>query len=662
MAEKKLINGLILLNRKNLPITQYFINIKNHEFNNELIDTNKVQNIDIEDIKFKINQKLKEYFYLFLNDYIVYDYRNYSINGIIVQDINKFNNKMFESIGDENKKYLVVDGEGINIYYTPIFNYSFFCKFNKSSNFIFFNNSVFVYPLTFYKIFKLKPNLDLIQSQENKEFNDIFIDIIKNKNKTSVDFSKLDYKTISEYFFISLYLNNDYIYRKIIDKTNKENLKQLVQNYIFYIIKIKNIEILKYLNSKHQQILKDILLNSLNKNGLNVLEYSFLKFKKDNSYYNMVSFLNQFTYSKPNYIFDIILKTNIIHHDLKNDFDNLLVKKIKRFNNFENVEIINTIILNCMYENLNSENNQITIQDIIQFITHNINFINLQILFNLIFKYSSVLVLKDLLFNKVLNFNHEILKLLIELKQTDYILKEYKKEAEQYSSLIIYDLIEDLNIYGLIFLIKYINPKLINIKDKNKNNLMHYLCNQNKLKDKEDYEDLEYNVFKFFVQENENLILKFNDKHETPIFNTIKQKNLYLFKLNIEINPECCENKNNEGFYVIHEIVKNDFKTALYEYISNNLNTEYLDIYGNNGLLLALKNKNQDLSNDLIENGSNLDIQDINGNSIYHFIALYNLKNIKIQQYQNIKNKNNFNVLNCIQNNVYYQFKKFNNL
>lgn len=662
MAEKKLINGLILLNRKNLPITQYFINIKNHEFNNELIDTNKVQNIDIEDIKFKISQKLKEYFYLFLNDYIVYDYRNYSINGIIVQDINKFNNKMFESIGDENKKYLVVDGEGINIYYTPIFNYSFFCKFNKSSNFIFFNNSVFVYPLTFYKIFKLKPNLDLIQSQENKEFNDIFIDIIKNKNKTSVDFSKLDYKTISEYFFISLYLNNDYIYRKIIDKTNKENLKQLVQNYIFYIIKIKNIEILKYLNSKHQQILKDILFNSLNKNGLNVLEYSFLKFKKDNSYYNMVSFLNQFTYSKPNYIFDIILKTNIIHHDLKNDFDNLLVKKIKRFNNFENVEIINTIILNCMYENLNSENNQITIQDIIQFITHSINFINLQILFNLIFKYSSVLVLKDLLFNKVLNFNHEILKLLIELKQTDYILKEYKKEAEQYSSLIIYDLIEDLNIYGLIFLIKYINPKLINIKDKNKNNLMHYLCNQNKLKDKEDYEDLEYNVFKFFVQENENLILKFNDKHETPIFNTIKQKNLYLFKLNIEINPECCENKNNEGFYVIHEIVKNDFKTALYEYISNNLNTEYLDIYGNNGLLLALKNKNQDLSNDLIENGSNLDIQDINGNSIYHFIALYNLKNIKIQQYQNIKNKNDFNVLNCIQNNVYYQFKKFNNL
>lgn len=662
MAEKKLINGLILLNRKNLPITQYFINIKNHEFNNELIDTNKVQNIDIEDIKFKINQKLKEYFYLFLNDYIVYDYRNYSINGIIVQDINKFNNKMFESIGDENKKYLVVDGEAINIYYTPIFNYSFFCKFNKSSNFIFFNNSVFVYPLTFYKIFKLKPNLDLIQSQENKEFNDIFIDIIKNKNKTSVDFSKLDYKTISEYFFISLYLNNDYIYRKIIDKTNKENLKQLVQNYIFYIIKIKNIEILKYLNSKHQQILKDILFNSFNKNGLNVLEYSFLKFKKDNSYYNMVSFLNQFTYSKPNYIFDIILKTNIIHHDLKNDFDNLLVKKIKRFNNFENVEIINTIILNCMYENLNSENNQITIQDIIQFITHNINFINLQILFNLIFKYSSVLVLKDLLFNKVLNFNHEILKLLIELKQTDYILKEYKKEAEQYSSLIIYDLIEDLNIYGLIFLIKYINPKLINIKDKNKNNLMHYLCNQNKLKDKEDYEDLEYNVFKFFVQENENLILKFNDKHETPIFNTIKQKNLYLFKLNIEINPECCENKNNEGFYVIHEIVKNDFKTALYEYISNNLNTEYLDIYGNNGLLLALKNKNQDLSNDLIENGSNLDIQDINGNSIYHFIALYNLKNIKIQQYQNIKNKNDFNVLNCIQNNVYYQFKKFNNL
>lgn len=659
MEEKKLLNGLILLNHKNLPITQYFINLQNHEFNNELIDINKVQNIDIEDIKFNISKKLKEYFYLFINDYILFDYQNYKINGIILQDFNKFNNKLFETLEVDNKKYLNVDGEFINIYYTSIVNYSFYSKIKKESDFIFFDNSVFVYPLTFYKIFKLKPKLNLIQTQENKEFNEVFVNIIKNQ---LIDFSKSDYNKIKEYFFISLYLNNEKIYKTIVDKTKKENLKHLVQDYIFYIIKIKNINLLEYLNNKHQQLLKEVFLNSLNKNGLTVLEYSFLKFKKDSTFYKIVSFLNQFTYTRPNYIFDIILKTNIIHHNLKNDFDNLLVKKIKRFANFENIEIINTIILSCMYENLNNENNQITIQDIIYFITQNKNFINLQVLLNLIFKFSSVLVLKDLLFNGVINFGHEILKLLIELKQTDYILKEYKKDSEKLAPLIIYDLVEDLNIYGLIFLIKYINPQLINLKDKNKNNLLHYLCNQNKLKDKEDYEDLEYNIFKFLIQENENLILEVNDKQETPIFNTIKQNNLYLFELNIEINPKCCENKNINGFYVIHEVVKNNFKTALFEYIANNLNIEYLDDYGNTGLLLALKNKNQDLANELIENGANIEICDINGNSVYHFIALYNLKNVNIQNYQNTKNKDDCSVLNCIQNNVYYQYKKFNNL
>lgn len=660
MEEEKIKKSLILVNHKNLSITNYFINILDNKFKNEYISVKGVDLLDIENIKFNISKQLKEYFYLFIDDYIIFNYPDYTLNCIITTDNNKYNNGNYEIL--EDGKYLNINNTFINIYYTPNFNYSFYCKIKKDSDFIFYNNSIYLYPLTFYKLFKVKPNLKTIGKLKDKTFNHLINKIIKGENINKSVFESSDnIDNLRQYFFISLYLNKDKLYKEVLNKLSGDKLKDLLSSVIFYIIKIKNIEILSYLQKNKNDVLKDVLYNSLNIKGLTILEYSFLKFKKDSSYYKIVSFLNSYNYQRPNYIFDIILNTNIIHHNIINGYDQLLISRIKKLKGFENIEIINSIILKALYDNLNSENNNITVEDIINFITFNINYINLSVLFNIIFKYSSVLVLKELLINKTLKFNADILKLLINLKQTDYLLKEYKEESKKQAPFIIYDLINNLNIYGLIFLIKYIDNSLINLLDNSKNNLMHYLCNQNLMKYREDYEDLQYDVFKFFIQEKEGLILEVNNKHETPIFNTIRQNNLYLFKLNIGINPECCEIKNINGSYVIHEIIKANFKTALIEYIINELNIEYLDIYNNNALMLAIKNKNQDLANELIKAKANINISDINGNSIYHFIALYNLKNIDISVFKNIENKDNLIVMDCIKNNIYRQFKKYIN-
>lgn len=660
-------NCMVLLNHQNIPINQFFINLKSYRFNNEKIDINKVENINIENIKFKLSQQLKEYFYVFQNDYIIFNFSTFKIYSVITQDYNKFNNLSFNSL--EDHKILFVDNQEIQIYYNSLFSLNSYYKSiknnvdiqnNNDQIFIFYQESILIYPPTFYKTFKLNNNLNNIKLDIGDEFNNLIIDVLKNnkiKNK--------DELTIDKYFYISLNLNNLTFIKQITNIIKKDLLIQLFKKYIFYIIKVSDYDILKYLNDtinknnfsilSHQQPIK---LNVLNSKGLNPFEYSILKFKKDSDYYKFIEILKDYEYERPKYILDIIFKSNLIKHEFKTNYDNLIFNKIKNISKFENITIINSIILKCMYLDLNSENNIITIQDIINFISDNKQFINLSILYDIIYKNSSILVLKELLINKILIFDSDIFKLLINMKQSDYLYNTYKTEIYKLSDKIIYDFIEDLNIYGIVFLINYINPKIIYLKDKNNNNLLHYLTNQNK--DIENKEDNQFKIFKFLIELNDKLIFEVNNDLETPIFNTIRNKNVYLFNLNIEMDINCVKIKNKNGCYVIHEIIKHNFLDGLYSYIKNKCSIEYLDLYNNNGLMLAIKNKNEKIANILLENKANTKIKDINNNSIFHFIGLYGLKKINIKEIKDSQNNNNIGVVNCIKNNIYFNWNKYN--
>lgn len=660
-------NCMVLLNHQNIPINQFFINLKSYRFNNEKIDINKVENINIENIKFKLSQQLREYFYIFQNDYIIFNFSTFKIYSVITQDYNKFNNLSFNNL--EDHKILFVDNQEIQIYYNSLFSLNSYYKSiknnidiqnNNDQIFIFYQESILIYPPTFYKTFKLINNLNNIKLDIGDEFNNLIIDVLKNnkiKNK--------DELTIDKYFYISLNLNNLVFIKQITNIIKKDLLIQLFKKYIFYIIKVLDYDILKYLNDtinknnfsilSHQQPIK---LNVLNSKGLNPFEYSIMKFKKDNEYYKFIEILKDYEYERPKYILDIIFKSNLIKHEFKTNYDNLIFNKIKNISKFENITIINSIILKCMYLDLNSENNTITIQDIINFIADNKQFINLSILYDIIYKNSSILVLKELLINKILIFDSDIFKLLINMKQSDYLYNTYKTEIYKLSDKIIYDFIEDLNIYGIVFLINYINPKIIYLKDKNNNNLLHYLTNQNK--DIENKEDNQFKIFKFLIELNDKLIIEVNNDLETPIFNTIRNKNVYLFNLNIEMDINCVKIKNKNGCYVIHEIIKHNFLDGLYSYIKNKCSIEYLDLYNNNGLMLAIKNKNEKIANILLENKANTKIKDINNNSIFHFIGLYGLKKINIKEIKDNQNNNNIGVVNCIKNNIYFNWNKYN--
>lgn len=667
MEIKKLNNSLKLLDSKNLNITDYFINVLNHKFNTELLDNKKIKSLNINKIIHNINKGLNEFYHIFSNDYILFtllENNNLNISSIITTDYNKFNT--FEKLYDinncetiDNRKSIIIDTQIINIYYTQEFNYLFYKQITNTSlnQFIFYNQQIFIYPLNFYKLFKIN-SVEEIKFNNDVDFNTMIDNVILNKDNLKLfdikDKEKQN-KLLEYYFFISINMFTNKNIETVIKLSNQDFLNYLIEKYIFYIIKIKNIEVLDQLLRIYKE---DNKITILNKNGLNPFEYSLFKFIKDSSYYPFISLLNRYTFTRPKYIFDIILKTNIIKHDIISNCDQIIFNKINKISNYENIEIINTIIIDSFYKDLNSENNTITIEDIIYFIKENIQFIDLNILFNLIFKYSSVLILKELVKNKIIEFSKDVLLLFINLKQTDYLIKNYYKETLNYSNDIVYQLINELNVYGLIFIIEFVNKDIINLKDNDNNNLLHYLTNQTIQKDNENYENLEFNVFKLLMNKKKELITELNNNNETPIFNTIRQNNFYLFNLLIDMDDTIINIQNKNGDYLIHLIINCNFTEALNYYILKSYDLELRDLNNNTALLLAIKNKQQNIANDLLNNNANTEVVDNKNNSIIYYIALYNLNNIEINK--KYKLRNDKKIINGIKTNIFYQFKKLN--
>lgn len=667
MEIKKLKNSLKLLDSKNLNITDYFINVLDHKFNTELLDNKKIKSLNINKIIHNINKGLNEFYHIFSNDYILFtllDNNNLNISIIITTDYNKFNT--FNTLYDinncetiDNRKSIIIDTQIINVYYTQDFNYLFYKQITNTLpiQFIFYNQQIFIYPLNFYKLFKIN-SIEEINFNNDVDFNTMIDNVILKKDNLKLfdikDKEKQN-KLLEYYFFISINMFTNKNIETVIKLSNQDFLNYLIEKYIFYIIKIKNIELLDQLLKIYKE---DNKITILNKNGLNPFEYSLFKFVKDSSYYPFISLLNRYTFTRPKYIFDIILKTNIIKHDIISNYDQIIFNKINKISNYENIEIINTIIIDSFYKDLNSENNTITIEDIIYFIKENIQFIDLNILFNLIFKYSSVLILKELVKNKIIEFSKDILLLFINLKQTDYLIKNYYRETLNYSNDIIYQLINELNVYGLIFIIEFVNKNIINLKDNDNNNLLHYLTNQTIQKDNENYENLEFNVFKLLMNKKKELITELNNNNETPIFNTIRQNNFYLFNLLIDMDDTIINTQNKNGDYLIHLIINCNFTEALNYYILKSYDLELRDLNDNTALLLAIKNKQQNIANDLLNNNANTEVVDNKNNGIIYYIALYNLNNIEINK--RCKLQKDKKIISGIKTNIFYQFKKLN--
>ena len=160
------------------------------------------------------------------------------------------------------------------------------------------------------------------------------------------------------------------------------------------------------------------------------------------------------------------------------------------------------------------------------------------------------------------------------------------------------------------------------------------------------------------MNKKKELITELNNNNETPIFNTIRQNNFYLFNLLIDMDDTIINTQNKSGDYLIHLIINCKFTEALNYYILKSYDLELRDLNNNTALLLAIKNKQQNIANDLIINNANIEVVDNKYNSIFYYIALYNLNNIEINK--KCKLRNDKKIINGVKTNIFYQFKKLN--
>jgi hypothetical protein len=190
----------------------------------------------------------------------------------------------------------------------------------------------------------------------------------------------------------------------------------------------------------------------------------------------------------------------------------------------------------------------------------------------------------------------------------------------------INEIIDNCFIKSFYFLYK-VDSSIINIMDENNNNLLHNINQKNK------YEDM----LTLLLKLDDSLLFKKNIFGEIPIIKHIKQKNYNI--VNILLNYII--DTNNE---TIFEIIDNDKNCILHHLCrinrdDDNSNLEFIkkivlikkDIinYQNKNyetpIIVASKNNQEDIIYFLKSMNCDMNLHDIYGNTVYHYVCLNEL-------------------------------------
>lgn len=461
--------------------------------------------------------------------------------------------------------------------------------------------------------------------------NDDFLDFVKyvETNKLNEIITDELYKILlflQKYNFIEILLKNKY-YPPIMT--------------VFYAIKNNLIEYIDLLK------VHKIKLDIINTNGLTPVEYAIFLYSKNKIFHNMVILLNNFKYTRNPKWFDMITQTKLYNIQPKSKIDEDTFLYIK--NTKEELTLIK--LNNCILLSL-IKNNKIF--EIVTFIKQNLNFIN------------SEIILEDIMMNQrkeVLHYIENFIPKNNQLINVYFKLHLYEK-IMKLTDFIDYDdtmnfLIKTLDLHGVVFLHEYLKKDSItSITNSNGETLLHLLCKH--------YNVNSDNVNLVQLQKFVQILLNYhpqivdipNNQGYTPIF-LVCQHNFLTELLIVNSNLNL---KVNNNTYLHHLIEYGNLtvfnKVFMYETkISNIINEK-----NNNGetpLLLASRLQKQNICNVLLRLGADIQQNDNNGNTVFHYICLYNLNQIEINSIPEIKNNNNETPSDCV---VKYINSEFNNL
>jgi hypothetical protein len=491
--------------------------------------------------------------------------------------------------------------------------------------------------------------LDIINKQRNE-----LLKLIYNE-QYKINFDIFKNKIIKKYSFLikELYNNKKYITNDIINLKKKLDKLNEINNLILENDCICNNKINVILNNNNYKILfknkyktkQEDLLN-LYENIYNKKLVSIRKFMKNNK---NILYAEIMLYYTNRSIFHLIIESNL--KDILEDFINLIIEQCNNgiyYNSIINKNLNNIYKINYNNKFKNNNSHMIycyLINQIILLKSNNHNIIQMCIINKSyecldFFLNNKKTIPEKLVYDSFYNINNLLLTIEYnELGLFILIFDEIKNKINNKDN-ILFKIIENKSVKILYYINKeYKNFFNLEIKDSDNNNLFHYLFNN-------EYIDSEsiYDVFRYLYKKIPNFLYLINNNDISPLYKLTKTKNINILKMLINLNIDLSE-YDYIGYNLIH-----------YSIINNNISfiNYFIDIYpdlcstvtkieNKTPLMICIIKNNLLIFNKLIKINS-VKEEDLYGNNIYHYMAIYSRLNFLNENNKNKNNNNHFNI------------------
>jgi len=416
-------------------------------------------------------------------------------------------------------------------------------------------------------------------------------------------------KLIQTAFKTCLYLSKYDLLQKLINKNWIPETK-----LIYLSIKEKNIAYIQLLNTNK------ISLDVNDEKGRTPIEYALELYMIDKTYYEYIIELNKYKYIRNPKYWNMCIDAQIYDDNSVSVAEDKFLQKLKTIKP-TSIKELTILIIEYSFET-----NELSYLE--KYIKHYKENIDLDMLFDKITSYHSILFLRNIYELFIEKHIMKVIECCLQLNDYDTLL--IIKDKMPYDKYLSY-VIKTYNVRGLIFVAEYIGYIKLATELENKNSIIHLLSNST--------DDRVIDIqkcFKIIRNYAPYLINTKNINGETPIFSAC---NNHVMTELLLMSGAIVTYHNELGDTFLHHIIRNGsfnvFKKALL-YHSELINVP--NKQGETLLILACKLQKKEICNYLILLKADETICDNDGNNISHYVCLYGLDEIPIKLQEN-KNK-----------------------
>ncbi|ARF09138.1 ankyrin repeat protein [Catovirus CTV1] len=265
----------------------------------------------------------------------------------------------------------------------------------------------------------------------------------------------------------------------------------------------------------------------------------------------------------------------------------------------KNLEEINKTIINHFIENNVNE----CLIEFLDLYKYEFDFSDCQ---NIV-KFNSRNLLEVLIKNKKIK-NDDALYCILMTEAIDMIQYLQIDNLVNVAKLLIKDIIAE-NKYVSFFYLYKLDNSIINIKFEKNNSIIHNLSNNSK------------EILKLILNLNPTIINHCNDSEQNILMTNIDMNIDIIMTIIQTIN---LNDRDIDGNHILHYIVKHN-RIDILKYLLNNKKYVFdLNIMNKNHetpLIMSAITKNEDMLHILFNMGAKDDLEDENGNTVYHYIC-----------------------------------------